>query len=422
MAWSIIPAMQQSYKPSRFPWLPAGAITVFLLALLGFESGVSVSERPELASADTLSKAYYALSLFVVGGVDLGTPFGGPAAGRAMVWLAYFGAPVLAAWGLISTLLRALRPQAWQLRWLRNHFVVVGDGELTISYLRVLRKHDRKAQVVVISNSADAILKDELKQNFGAIVVSGDISHEFFLRQLHVERARKILLLSDNSLRSYEAASVLLNLVPGIAQRVVIHCSSLRFMRAMSNTRVANNCHCFNTYHLAASGLVRSHMIRHFRETRSKDVVIIAGFGRFGQTVLEEMQRSAIGELDTVLIIDRDAHRRVLVADEQMTFSGDYRRELFEGDIAHPEVWDQVRNSVDIDGDNTVFVLGTGREEENLRTALWLRRKYPGALVIARSSKHSLFASEVGEEHNIVSISIAQLLEENIPRDWIQPD
>jgi hypothetical protein len=138
--------------------------------------------------------------------------------------------------------------------------------------------------------------------------------------------------------------------------------------------------------------------------------------------VLEEMQDSAMGELDTVLIIDRDAHRRVLVADEQMTFSGDYRRELFEGDIAHPEVWEQVRNSVDIDGDNTVFVLGTGREEENLRTALWLRRKYPGALVIARSSKQSLFASEVGEEHNIVSISIAQLLEENIPRDWIQPD
>lgn len=418
----MIAAMQKSYSTPSFPWLPTGAIIVFFLALIGFESGVSVTERPELTDANLLTKAYYALSLFVVGGVDLGTPLGGPAAGRAMVWIAYFGAPMLAAWGLISTLLRALAPQAWQLRRLKNHFVVVGDGELSISYLRVLREHNLKAPIVVVSSSADPILRDELKQNFGAIVVSGDISHEFFLRQLHVERARKILLLSDNSLRSYEAASVLLSLVPGVGGRVVIHCSSLRFMRAMANTRVANSCQSFNTYHLAASGLVRSHMLHHFRETRSKDVVIIAGFGRFGQTVLEELQRSAIGELDTVLIIDADAHRRVLVADEQIKFSGDYRRELFEGDIANPEVWERVRSTVRLEGENTVFVLGTGREEENLRTALWLRRKYPGAMVIARSSKQSLFAAEVGQEHDIVSISISQLLEENIPRDWIEPD
>ena len=73
----------------------------------------------------------------------------------------------------------------------------------------------------------------------------------------------------------------------------------------------------------------------------------------------------------------------------------------------------------EIDGDNTVFVLGTGREEENLRTSLWLRAKYPGAMIIARSSKESLFATEVGEEHDIISISITQLVEDNIPKSWI---
>ena len=115
-----------------------------------------------------------------------------------------------------------------------------------------------------------------------------------------------------------------------------------------------------------------------------------------------------------------DAQRRVMVADEQMEFAGDYRRELFDGDIANPEVWERVRRDANVEGNNTVFVLGTGREEENLRTALWLRKKYPGAMVIARSSKESLFATEVGQEHNIVSISIAQLVEDNIPEAWIE--
>lgn len=413
-------SMQNNYSPGNFPWLPLGALFFFGCALIGFGMGVSVTERPELATAGILTQAYYSLSLFVVGGVDLGTPFGGPFIGRVLVWVAYFGAPMLAAWGLIGTLLRALAPDSWQLKRLKDHVIVVGDSELSISYLRVLREHNRKVQIVVVCNSHDQLLRDELKQNFGAIVVSGDIAHDFFLRQLRVERSRKILLLDNNSLRSYEAASVLLSLVPGIADRVIVHCASLRFMRSMANTRVANSCQCFNSYHLAASGLVRSHLLHHFRETRSKDVVIMAGFGRFGQTILEELQRSALEELDTVLIIDSDAHRRVLVADEQMEFSGAYRRELFEGDIAHPEVWDRVRKEADIEGDNTVFVLGTGREEENLRTALWLRRKYPGAMVIARSSKESLFATEVGQEHNIISISIAQLVEENIPRSWLE--
>jgi Trk K+ transport system NAD-binding subunit len=410
--------MQKKYASEQFPWLPAGAVFIFLLALIGFSSGVSVTERPELASAGLMAKAYYALSLFVVGGVDLGTPTGGPRLGQVLVWIAYFGAPMLAAWGLISALLRALSPQSWQLKRLKNHIIVVGDGELAISYLRVLREKDRKTAVVVVS-SGELTLKEEFKQSFGAVVVSGDITHDFFLRELKPDRARKILLLDNNSLRSYEAASVLLNLVPGIADKVIIHCASLRFMRSMANTRVAQSCQAFNTYHLAASGLVRNQMLHHFRETDPKDVVILAGFGRFGQTILEELQRCAIEELDTVLIIDKDAERRVMVADEQMEFSGAYRRQLFDGDIANPQVWEQVRREANIEGNNTVFVLGTGREEENLRSALWLRKKYPGALVIARSSKESLFATEVGEEHDIVSISIAQLVEENIPQAWV---
>ncbi|MFT5135192.1 MAG: Trk K+ transport system NAD-binding subunit [Arenicella sp.] len=411
--------MRKTYVVNEFPWLSAGALFFFFSALIGFASGVVVTERPELATSGVLIKAYYSLSLFVVGGVDLGTPVGGPPIGRFLVWISYFGSPVLAAWGLIGTLVRALAPQRWQLKRLKNHIIVVGDGELAISYLRVLREHNPKITVVVVSTSSEQLLREEFKQNFGAIVVSGDITHEFFLTELKVERAKKILLLDDNSLRSYEAASVLINLIPGIADKVVIHCASLRFMRSMENTRVAKSCETFNTYHLAAVGLVRSHILHHFRETRSKDVVIMAGYGRFGQTILEELQRCAADELDTVLIIDQDAHRRVMVADEQTQFSESYRREQFEGDISNPEVWERIRNTVDIEGDNIVFVMGTGHEELNLRTALWLRRQYPKAMVISRSSKQSLFAGEVGEEHNIISISIAELLEQNIPSSWV---
>ena len=124
---------QGKFNSSGFSWRSIGALFFFVIAIVGFEMGVGVSERPEVITSGILTKAYYSLSLFVVGGVDLGTPYGGPLIGRVLVWTAYFGAPVLAAWALIEALLRAMAPQSWYLRRLKNHIIVVGDGELAIS-------------------------------------------------------------------------------------------------------------------------------------------------------------------------------------------------------------------------------------------------------------------------------------------------
>jgi Trk K+ transport system NAD-binding subunit len=412
--------MKNSYSDNQFPWQIAGAAFFFLSAMLAFEMGVSVTEQPDMVGSSILVKIYFSLSLFVLGGTDLGMPIGGSAVARGLLWMSYFGSPILAASTLVGALLKALAPQSWSLRRLREHIIVVGDGELTLSYLSVLRHHNPKIPIVVVCSEHDTIREDELRQNFGAQLVVGDVTHEFFLRQLRVECARKILFLDNSSMRSYEAASLLMSLVPDIGQRIIIHCGNLRFMRAMENTRVTQNCQTFNSYHLAATGLVRSHMLHRFQETRDKDVVILAGFGRFGQTILEELQRCAIEELDTVIIVDNDAHRRVLVADEQMEFSGRYKRFIYEGDVSHPEVWDSLAADGKIDGNNTVFVLGTGDEENNLRTSLWIRRKYPGAMIIARTGKESKFAWEVGLDHDIISISITQLIKDNIPRSWIE--
>ncbi len=363
--------------------------------------------------------AYYSLSLFVVGGVDLGTPVGGPLWARSLVWLSYFGAPVLAAWTLIQAILHSFAPQSWQLRRLKDHVIVVSSSELSLTYLRRLRKKDPRVQVVVACRNCDQSTAGEIRESFNAPVVIGDITHRYFLEQLRPHLARRILLLGENSLRSYEAATHILELVPDIGRRLIIHCGRLRFMRAMADTRVARECQTFNSYHLAASGLVRSHLVQHFMETKRKDAVILAGFGRFGQTIVEQLQTLALDEMRSMVIIDTDVERRVMVADEQMYFSGDYRRELLEGDISHPDVWRRVWDTITVDSDDTVIVLGTGSEEENMRTALWLRKKAPRAMIIARSSTHSLFANEVARENNITTVSIAELVEEHIPADWV---
>ena len=64
-------------------------------------------------------------------------------------------------------------------------------------------------------------------------------------------------------------------------------------------------------------------------------------------------------------------------------------------------------------------IFGTGSTEDNLRTALWIKQNYANALVFARTNDKSELALEVGAEYDINCISIRQLVEDNIPQDWL---
>jgi hypothetical protein len=71
-------------------------------------------------------------------------------------------------------------------------------------------------------------------------------------------------------------------------------------MRFMADSEVAKQCINFNAYQLAASALVQQHLFSHYVQIVPKDVVEIAGFGLFGQTILEELQHYAQKEIDTI--------------------------------------------------------------------------------------------------------------------------
>jgi len=408
-------------SPRRRPvnWRWATAALLYAFALAGQLVGVGFTERPYVFDAGLLTKAYYGLGLFVVGGLDLGTPVGGPAYGRAMLWIAYFGCPLLTASAVIEAVLRMMRPSRWQLRWLNDHIVIVGSGELTTSYLRMLRGHVGDTPIVVIDDAIDPVREEELEQTFHVTLVTGDITHSFIQDELKLHKAVQLIFLGDDDFRAYEAATKVLAAYPELGSRIVLHCHNLRFMRSMQDTSVAKLCTTFNSYHLAAQCLVQQELLRQFQRTEQRDVVVLAGFGRFGQTVMEELEAHAEQELDTVFVVDVDANRRMLVAEEQQRLHGNYRRVVLQGDISHPDVWRQLTEQADLAEYHPTILLGTGSVADNLRTALWLKRRYPNALVFARTNDISQLAREVGAEHDIRTFSIKQLVEDNLPQAWL---
>ena len=399
-------------------WRWMAVALIFLMGLVAFANGVALSARPDVTQATILEQTYYILGLFVVGGLDLGMPTGGPVWAQTLLWIAFFGAPLLTASAVVEAVLRMLNPQQWLLRNLQDHVVIFGSGELTISYLRLLRRENRNCRVIVVDTEFESIREQELQQKYGVATVVGDLTLGFLRKQLKLKRAKRVLLLGKNDFQAFEAATRVLESAPNLKFRVVIHCQNLRFMRTLLKTSLGRHCVIFNRYNMAGMAFVRRNLRQQFARTEGLDNVVMAGFGRFGQSVIEQLRRSQESELAHVVIIDQDAERRMMVVEEQQQLPSNYERSVMRGDISNPEVWRRVAAKVDLENENTVFILGTGSGRDNLRTALWLKQKYPQSHVFARSNGDSRFASSVGEEKDINAFSINGLLEGMIPVRW----
>ncbi|MDH3991933.1 MAG: NAD-binding protein [Gammaproteobacteria bacterium] len=399
-------------------WKSWSAIAIFSCGFVGLLAGVGVSERPGVAETDLFTKAYYAFGLFVLGGLDLGTPEGGPVLGRILLWVAFFAAPIWTASAVIETILHALRPPAWHVRSVKNKIVIMGGGELTLGFLNRITASGNARRVIVIVDESQHPHIDELRSYRGVrvFVVSGDQMHR--LKNYPLHKASKFLLLSEKDEINFEVASILLDLNPALGPKIVYHVSNLRFLRVLADSKVVAQCTTFNQYELAATQLARGQLMQRFKATTYRDTVVLAGFGRFGQSILEQLERHTAEDFSRVAIIDLDAEQQVLIADEQEVTERKYSRYTYEGDINDPEVWQRLFSEVATGEEEPVFVLTTGDDQINLRCAIWLRQRFQNALIISRTLAPSSFAKGVCEQHDVVSVNTAELVEASIPHAW----
>ena len=399
-------------------WKSWTAIIIFCSGFSALVLGVDVSERPGVPDTNLLTKAYYALGLFVLGGLDLGTPTGGPLYARVLLWIAYFGAPIWTASAVFETILYALRPPVWHVRSIKNKTVILGGSELTLGFLNRITAGGKSGRIVVIVDEARHPRLDELRSYRGirVFVVSGDQLHR--LRRYPLHKAHKFLLLSENDEVNFEVASILLEQDPELGSKIVYHVSNLRFLRVLQDTAVVQQCTTFNQYELAATQLVRERLMQRFSDTEHRDTVVLAGFGRFGQSILEQLERHAAGAFSQVAIVDLYAEQQALIADEQVDTEREYDRYTYEGDIDDPEIWQRLLADIVTGEEEPVFVITTGDDQTNLRCAIWLRSKFNKALIISRTLAPSSFARGVCEEHDVVSVNTSELVQVSIPHAW----
>ncbi len=387
-------------------------------ALLG---GAGFSER-DTPAVDFATKLYYTLGLFVFGGLDLGVPHGGPAWARVLLWLTYFAAPAITTSALVEGLLFVVKPHSWRLRWLRGHVIIGGCGRLTLLYIQRLRQRHPGRPVLLVERHAENPHIQMVSEYSHIQVLIGDVASEAVLEALQLRRAKSVLLLTGDDYANLDAASRICRLRPELASKILVHVSDIRLLRVLEQSQILGQISKFNSYRNAARHLVCANLVPHFQLTERLDTVVLAGFGRFGQTVLDELQQQAADLFQTVVIIDLTAEQLALVFDEQLGFRGDYRHEVLEADLRHPSTWHTVRELIGQPGPRPVFVLGSGVDGVNIRTALWLSSNYPDAKIVARCFDQSSFTEQISRECGFEIVSTAEMLLASMGSDWLGED
>jgi len=392
---------------------------VFVLGVIALSSGVGVSDRKGVADAMLATKLYYVLGLFVLGGLDLGVPEGGPAWGRALLWFVYFTAPAITTSALVEGLLLLIRPHIWWLRPLRNHVIIAGCGRLALLYLQRLREVDPHRRVLVVERRTDSPNAAVATQRYQAILVFGDISSDHMLESLRLKQAGRIVLLTGDDYANLDAAARATRLAPHLESRTIVHVSDIRLLRIIEQNGILSRVAKFNTYRTAASHLVQERMLPQFKSTEHLDTVVLAGFGRFGQTVLAELQDQAQGCFDRVVIVDHDAKMGGMVFREQIGFAEQYELSTVDGDVRHPTTWEKIRSKLGENPVHPVFVLGTGDDGVNVRSALSLSASDPGAKIFARCFERSAFTDQISRQCGFEIVSTAELLLASIHENWV---
>lgn len=405
-------------------------VCVLTLTILAFQQGVDVSDRGPISDTDFLTQLYYGLGLFTLGGMDLGTPTGGPDFWRAVLWATYFLAPTIAAITVIEGLWRTLRP------WLtthwpwRKHVVIAGAGRVTSACVDALLERYPRRAILVIERHQDDSHWARLQAKPNVYMIRGDITDPSLLSRLRLHKARAMLLLTDNEFANIEVTARLRSALihPGATDLpLLVRVSDLTLLEAaqplMTEATVLVNLHqgvATNFHQICA---------RHMQQTQGEDALVLAGFGRFSQTFLRcFLNDDSSKEIRHLHLFDQNADlcwaQFADSLDRQARGQLEAKLTLHTGEVRDPRVWNEVLEREAMleetaqGAHNLVVVLATSDYAQNLQTALVLRSRLPRAFLAVRTFDRSAFSTQVAQSQDIMVVYADDELKERIAEHW----
>ena len=229
---------------------------------------------------------------------------------------------------------------------------------------------------------------------------------------MELRRARALVSVTDSDLVNLESAWSAQARQPTLD--VAAHVADLTLLRPLERNVEGTRAPAgFNTHQMGARHLYDRHLEEHFRSTGYEDVVVLAAFGRFGQTILEILLTEAPDQLGKLVIVDRQAEKlvRQFEADVASLPTGSV---VVDGDMTDPATWATIVEETREDVGDPVILLCAGDEVENLRAALQLRNANRSARIFARCFHRSAFSVTLARQSSFELLAFEDVLRETL--------
>ncbi len=265
------------------------AFLIIIISLICFNSGVYVASNPNLPNENILIQLYYSIGIFFLSGLDMGMPSGGLVSLRYLLLSTYFIAPLITAIAILETVLHAIRKPHFLKKKLVNHHVIVGAGTISKQYVQQILNQDASSRIVIVEINDMHKNLSEFRTKVERIII-GDISKDSVIKELNLSLAKQILLLTNNDIVNLN----IMFMIDNVSRKNVLIRIEDEELKSIAKK---HNVQTLSLHSANAKSFVDS-----YSEVLDSKKIVIYGFGRFGQEVLEEIQIN--GSIDEVIIID----------------------------------------------------------------------------------------------------------------------
>lgn len=285
-------------------WKPVMVSLVFLLGCAAFLQSGMITGDP----AHRMLKAlYYALSLFILGGLDIGLPGAPSTAATIVLWFLYFLAPLLTAgfvYDFIQNKLLGRIP-----RRLKGHTILCGlgrNGHLIYELIRETLPKGHKV-VVIEKNETNPYLAAVRKDPW-AWLIQNDFSRLPVLASARLQKARRVIFSTNLDLDNLNALMELKSHGPAVpGQTIHCHLGDLEMLDNLQQTlfreEAYRGVHVFNGYQCATRQLYQMLKTDAFLGEQGT-VFIFFGYGRFAHMLFSHISGEVrAGAADEVIIV-----------------------------------------------------------------------------------------------------------------------
>ena len=379
-----------------------------LIVLLAWTSFLQTTMVSESGAGRYFEALYYSLTLFIIGGLDIGLPSGGSASALTLLWICYFFAPVLTL-GAVYQVIQEKVLSHFSPRW-RNHSVVCGLGRNGRLIYDLIKEHEpRDHRIVVIEKDPNNSRSIFLRKSKTTWWLRDDFSQLSVLRRASVQRAKRVYITTNLDITNLNA----LVTIQGMPDRrkdlkTFFHLGNLGlhdfWKQSFLNDPLYAGVQIFNGYQVVTRRMYRHWVLQRNYLDPKGNIFIILGYGRFGQMLFYHLSsdNERKSHDDIVVVASRmnvDLKRRKFQWAQEQAVMGCFIHNPVEGDIHSSDIWELVAAKIRDSKKNAIVFLCRDGDMENLELAVNMKlggpKELQKATIFCRLYSHT--ANEIND-------------------------